>query len=209
MVCRPLTVPEVNHHGRESPGDARAFPAALAFYRDRLGFAITFQGLIMLTAIGVGPVPNYTREVKNGWARSDAHLHVPEPDPLAAEFWSRDVAFCNPSLDDDDRLRGASVFDERLEPGQGPVPLRRDRVEMPARLGEPLRVETPAALSALSDPTHETGVFHDAQMFRDRLSSDVEAFGQLRNGQRAHFAQARHQSEARLIAERKEHRRGP
>src|SRR6266550_6553563 len=80
-------------------------PAALAFYRDRLGFDITFQGpnpddiffgivqrgaaMIMLKDVGVDPLPNYKRDVKKGWARWDAYLHVPDPDALAAEFSSR------------------------------------------------------------------------------------------------------------------------
>src|SRR5678815_1059604 len=71
-------------------------PAALAFYRDRLGFDITFQGpseddiffgivkrgaaMIMMKDIGVDPVPNYTRDIKQGIARWDAYLHVPDPD---------------------------------------------------------------------------------------------------------------------------------
>ena len=52
-------------------------PSALAFYRDRLGFEITFQGppddiffgivqrgraMIMLKSVGVDPLPNYRRE---------------------------------------------------------------------------------------------------------------------------------------------------
>jgi len=84
-------------------------PAALSFYRDRLGFDITFQGpseddiffgivkrgaaMIILKDIGVDPVPNYTRDIKQGIARWDAYLHVPDPDALAAEFSSRNVEF--------------------------------------------------------------------------------------------------------------------
>src|SRR5580765_3857398 len=87
----------------------RNVPTALAFYRDRLGFDITFQGpsdddiffgivkrdaaMIILKAIGVDPVPNYTRDIKQGIARWDAFLHVPDPDALAAEFSSRNVEF--------------------------------------------------------------------------------------------------------------------
>lgn len=101
--------------------------AALAFYRDRLDFAITFQGptdddiffgivqrgaaMIMLKAIGVEPVPNYTRDIEQGVARWDAYLHVPDPDALAAEFGSRGVAFFHPLGDNDDDLRGFEVQD--------------------------------------------------------------------------------------------------
>lgn len=102
-------------------------PRALAFYRDRLGFDITFQGpepddiffgivergaaMIMLKAVGVDPVPNYTRDVKQGVARWDAYLYVPDPDALAAEFLSRDVAFSEPLKDTHDGLRGFEIKD--------------------------------------------------------------------------------------------------
>ena len=102
-------------------------PAALSFYRDRLGFDITFQGpdaddiffgivqrgaaMIMLKDVGVDPLPNYTRDVNKGIARWDAYLHVPDPDALAAEFSSRDVEFVRPIGDDDDGLRGFEVKD--------------------------------------------------------------------------------------------------
>jgi len=105
----------------------KSVPVALAFYRDRLGFDITFQGpdpddiffgivergaaMIMLKAVGVDPVPNYTRDVKQGSARWDAYLHVPDPDALAAEFSSRHVEFSQPLKDDDDGLRGFEVKD--------------------------------------------------------------------------------------------------
>ena len=72
----------------------RDVPAALSFYRDRLGFII-FKGpseddvffgivergaaMIMLKDVGVDPVPNYTRDIKKGIARWDAYLHVPDP----------------------------------------------------------------------------------------------------------------------------------
>jgi glyoxalase/bleomycin resistance protein/dioxygenase superfamily protein len=102
-------------------------PAALSFYRDRLRFDITFQGptpddiffgivrrdaaMILLKNVGVDPVPNYTRDIKQGIARWDAYLHVPDPDALAAEFSSRNVEFFRPPEDDDDGLRGFEVKD--------------------------------------------------------------------------------------------------
>jgi catechol 2,3-dioxygenase-like lactoylglutathione lyase family enzyme len=102
-------------------------PSSLSFYRDRLGFEITFQGpapddiffgivrrggaQILLKAVGVPPVPNYTRDVKKGIARWDAFLYVPDPDELAAEFASRNVAFSEPLKDTHDGLRGFEVKD--------------------------------------------------------------------------------------------------
>ena len=105
----------------------RDVPAAMAFYRDRLGFQITFQGpepddiffgivergaaTIMLKSVGVDPMPNYMRDVGKGWARWDAYLHVPDPDALAAEFALRDVEFSQPLKTDDDDLRGFEIKD--------------------------------------------------------------------------------------------------
>ena len=102
-------------------------PAALAFYRDRLGFDIMFQGpepddiffgivhrggaMIMLKDIGVEPVANYTRDIGKGWAPWDAYLNVPDPDALAAEFLSRNVEFNEPVHDNSDNLRGFTVKD--------------------------------------------------------------------------------------------------
>jgi catechol 2,3-dioxygenase-like lactoylglutathione lyase family enzyme len=102
-------------------------PSALSFYRDRLGFEITFQGpapddiffgivrrggaMIMLKDVGVDPLPNYKRDVKKGVARWDAYLYVPDPDALAAEFASRNVEFSEPLKDTHDGLRGFELKD--------------------------------------------------------------------------------------------------
>lgn len=105
----------------------RNVPAALAFYRDRLGFEITFQGpepndiffgivrrggaMIIFKEVGVAPVPNYTRDIKQGIARWDAYVHVPDPDALAAEFASRNLEFFVPLQDTGDGLRGFELQD--------------------------------------------------------------------------------------------------
>jgi catechol 2,3-dioxygenase-like lactoylglutathione lyase family enzyme len=97
--------------------------SALAYYRDLLGFEIVFEGpaddpffgivrrgraMIMLKDVGVDPLPNSKRE---GGARWDAYLDVPDPDLLAAEFAARNVAFSAPLKDDGDGLRGFEVKD--------------------------------------------------------------------------------------------------
>ena len=101
----------------------RNVPAALSFYRDRLGFEVTFQGppddiifgivqrgaaMIMLKQVGVDPVPNAER---HAWARWDAYFNVSDPDALAAEFSSRRVEFSEPLKDTADGLRGFEVKD--------------------------------------------------------------------------------------------------
>ena len=105
----------------------KSVPSALAFYRDRLGFDVTFQGpepddiffgivrrgaaMIMFKDVGVDPVPNYTRDVKKGIARWDAYLQVPDPDALAAEFLSRNIELWVPLMDTGDGLRGFELKD--------------------------------------------------------------------------------------------------
>jgi catechol 2,3-dioxygenase-like lactoylglutathione lyase family enzyme len=105
----------------------RDVPAALAFYRDRFGFEITFEGpepgdiffgivqrgraMIMMKAVGVDPVPNATRDIGQGIARWDAYVYTPDPDALAAEFTSRGVDFLVPLMNNHDGLRGFEVKD--------------------------------------------------------------------------------------------------
>ena len=108
-------------------------PATLAFYRDRLGFEVTFRGpspedeffgivrrdgaMIMFKALGemvdgrevlVEPVPNYGRKPACSW---DAYVEVPDPDALAAELAVRGAPFAVPLGDNDDGLRGFVVRD--------------------------------------------------------------------------------------------------
>jgi catechol 2,3-dioxygenase-like lactoylglutathione lyase family enzyme len=116
-------------HTRPEVGAASPFfivrdvPAALAFYRDLLGFEITFQGpaddiffgiverggaMIMFKDVGIAPLPNYKREPGARW---DAYVYVPDPDALAAEFTSRNVEFSEPLKDTHDDLRGFELKD--------------------------------------------------------------------------------------------------
>jgi catechol 2,3-dioxygenase-like lactoylglutathione lyase family enzyme len=105
----------------------RDVPSSMAFYRDRLGFEVTFEGpdpadiffgivsrdraQILFKSVGVDPLPNYKRDVGQGIARWDAFVSVADPDALAAEFASRDVEFFEPLKDTDDGLRGFEVKD--------------------------------------------------------------------------------------------------
>lgn len=101
----------------------RDAPTALAFYRDRLGFDITFQepadvpffgivsrggAMLILKAVGVEPVPNSQRHPDARW---DAYLYVPDPDALAAELAARNVTFSAPLQDTHDGLRGFELKD--------------------------------------------------------------------------------------------------
>ena len=102
----------------------RNVPAALSFYRDRLGFEITFQGpdeddvffgivrrgraMILFKDVDLDPLPNCKREPGARW---DAYVDVPDPDALAAEFASRNVEFSEPLKDTHDGLRGFELRD--------------------------------------------------------------------------------------------------
>jgi catechol 2,3-dioxygenase-like lactoylglutathione lyase family enzyme len=105
----------------------RDVPIALAFYRDKLGFNITYQGpeendiffgivqrdkaMLMMKAIGVDPIPNYTRDIKQGIARWNAYFYVPNPEALADEFAKNGVTLFTPLENNDDGLRGFEVKD--------------------------------------------------------------------------------------------------
>ena len=102
-------------------------PSSLLFYRDRLGFEVTFEGpapddiffgivrrggaQILVKSVGVAPLPNYKRDVEKGVARWDAFVNVSDPDALAAEFASRNVEFSEPLKDTHDGLRGFELKD--------------------------------------------------------------------------------------------------
>lgn len=105
----------------------RNVPATLEFYRDKLGFEITFEGpepddiffgivqrgraMFMFKDVDIDPVPNYTRDIGHGIASWDAYVYVPDPDALYKEFASRDVGFKTPLGDNSDNLRGFEVRD--------------------------------------------------------------------------------------------------
>ena len=99
--------------------------ASIAFYRERLGFQVDFQGPegdvyyagvsregigIMLKAItaDVLPCPNHTR---HPWARWDAYIYTLDPDTLYDEFRQRDVTFVKPLSFIDDGLWGFEITD--------------------------------------------------------------------------------------------------
>ena len=98
---------------------------ALAFYRDRLGFEVTFLGpepdpffaivrrdgvqlMLKVVADDIEPAPNRHRHPDARW---DAFIHTPDPDALAAELGERDVAFSIALTDTDDGLRGFELDD--------------------------------------------------------------------------------------------------
>ena len=99
--------------------------ASIAFYRDRLGFQVDFQGpegdvyyagvrregvVIMLKTIApdVLPVPNHTR---HPWARWDAYVYTLDPDALYEELRQRGVAFLKALSFIDDGLWGFELAD--------------------------------------------------------------------------------------------------
>ncbi len=99
--------------------------ASIAYYVERLGFRIDFQGppedvyyaglrrenaSIMLKAItpDVLPQPNHTRHV---WARWDAYVYTVDPDALFVEFQGRGARFVKELSFIDQGLWGFEVAD--------------------------------------------------------------------------------------------------
>jgi catechol 2,3-dioxygenase-like lactoylglutathione lyase family enzyme len=98
---------------------------SIAFYRERLGFRLDFQGPaddpyyagvsrdgigIMLKVIvpDVVPCPNHTR---HPWARWDAYIYTLDPDRLFDEFRQRGVSFVKELSLIDDGLWGFEITD--------------------------------------------------------------------------------------------------
>ena len=99
--------------------------ASIAFYIERLGFQLDFQGPdgdvyyagvsrdgigIMLKTIlpDVLPQPNHTR---HEWARWDAYIYTLDPDTLFDEFRQRGVSFVKELSFIDDGLWGFEIAD--------------------------------------------------------------------------------------------------
>ena len=105
----------------------RDVPRTLAFYRDLLGFDVTFQGpepddiffaivqrgnaMMMFKDVDTDPIPNHTRDIGHGIAPWDAYVYVPDPDELYKEFAARSVDFNLPLGNNSDNLRGFEVRD--------------------------------------------------------------------------------------------------
>jgi hypothetical protein len=99
--------------------------ASIAYYIERLGFGLDFQGPegdvyygqvsregvgIMLKTIlpDVVPCPNHTR---HEWARWDAYIYTLDPDSLFDEFKGRGASFVKELSFIDDGLWGFEVTD--------------------------------------------------------------------------------------------------
>jgi len=99
--------------------------ASIAFYRERLGFQLDFQGpdddvyYAVVSRDGIGimlktilpdvlPCPNHTR---HPWARWDAYIYTRDPDTLFDEFRRRGVPFMKELSFIDDGLWGFEIRD--------------------------------------------------------------------------------------------------
>lgn len=97
---------------------------SIAFYRDKLGFTVTFQDpseqpfaailcrdraqIFVKSEAGIVPVPNSSRHRHLRW---EAYLYVPNPDDLANEFRERGVSIAKALADTVDGLRGFELGD--------------------------------------------------------------------------------------------------
>jgi catechol 2,3-dioxygenase-like lactoylglutathione lyase family enzyme len=98
---------------------------AIAFYRDRLGFSVTYQQppdsdpdfailvrdgaqLFVKSQAGIAPQPNPSRHPHLRW---DAFVQAPDPDALAGAFAASGAPFSAPLADTHDGLRGFEITD--------------------------------------------------------------------------------------------------
>jgi catechol 2,3-dioxygenase-like lactoylglutathione lyase family enzyme len=101
----------------------RNIAAAIAFYRDKLGFDVIYQepegepffaivcrdgAMLLVKQVEVDPLPNPVRDPAARW---DAYINAPDPDALAIEFASHGVIFSVPLMDTHDGLRGFELKD--------------------------------------------------------------------------------------------------
>jgi catechol 2,3-dioxygenase-like lactoylglutathione lyase family enzyme len=105
----------------------RDVPGTLAYYRDKLGFTVTFEGpepddiffgmverenaMFMFKDVDLDPVPNRTRDIGHGVASWDAYVYVPDPDALSEELGSRGADFSTQLGNNSDNLRGFEIRD--------------------------------------------------------------------------------------------------
>ncbi|HUO89117.1 MAG TPA: VOC family protein [Rhizomicrobium sp.] len=99
-------------------------PRTIAFYRDRLGFVVTFAEpadepffailardgaqIFVKSQDGIAPLPNSSR---HRHLRLDAYVHAPDPDELAADLGERGAPFSVSLGDTHDGLRGFEITD--------------------------------------------------------------------------------------------------
>ena len=101
----------------------RDLPASIAFYRDLLGFDVTFSApetapffaviqrggaMVMLKEVDADPEPNPTRDPEARW---DIFFSAPDPSSLAAEYSDAGVAFRTPVGETHDGLVGFELAD--------------------------------------------------------------------------------------------------
>src|ERR1700738_2479225 len=103
--------------------------------------------------------------------------------------------------------RAPSPLDKALQPAERVIPLLRNQPKISIDFGETLLFQLPDALAPVPRAAHETGVFHHAQMFGDRLTRDGKPGGEPRDRHRPVGAEAGDEAKTRLVAQGGKHRR--
>ena len=100
-----------------------------------------------------------------------------------------------------------SFLHEILQPKEGLIPLLRHDIGVIAHQPQRRGIELKQAFASGAHAAHDAYAFEHAQMFRDRLPSELGAFRELCNRSRLAVAQSLDQCESSFIAERREDRR--
>lgn len=97
-----------------------------------------------------------------------------------------------------------SVFHQRAEALERFVPAGGDDFDQPARLRQPSRLELEHVFSASATPLHQAGFAEHTQVLGDRLPCHARASREIGDREWPFFTKPRHQTEPRLVAERRE-----
>ena len=103
----------------------RDLSESLLFYRDALGFEVTYSapaddpffavvrrdGVEFMLKVSANDIPPKPNPGRHPWAPWDAFIYTPDPDALAAELDSKSVPFSKPLADTEDGLRGFELTD--------------------------------------------------------------------------------------------------
>ncbi len=77
-----------------------------------------------------------------------------------------------------------SIFDKRLQAGEGLVPLRGDGVQILAQVVQRARIKFEATFATGADMAHEPGSFEHTKMLGDGLARQTRAGSELRDRMR-------------------------
>jgi len=96
------------------------------------------------------------------------------------------------------------VFDEIAEAGESGIPLFRNQVEKAVCFFQAAPLQLPDAFASLPRIAHQAGSLHHAQVFRDRLTTELGASRESLDRHGPVITQARDKAQAGLVTQGRE-----